>query len=99
MQPCPSTISSCVCMLSIIYCNAMYHLSCVLPLSCVPGRVTRGALVGHRHSFALTCCKPSQYRRTFVTRSVSLWNDLSDNLFGDLGLADSQNRANAFLLN
>ena len=46
----------------------------------VPARVTRGALVAHRHSFAppIARCKTSQYRRSIVPLSVSLWNDLSD---------------------
>ena len=32
--------------------NPMHPLSGALPLQCVPARVTRGALVAHRHSFA-----------------------------------------------
>ena len=47
----------------------------------MPARVTRGALVAHRHSFANPRCRTSQYRRTFVPISVSLWNDLSDPVF------------------
>ena len=40
----------------------------------------------------------SQYRRTFVPFSVSLWNDLSDPVFDRVGLAGFKSRANAFLL-
>ena len=54
----------------------MHPLSGALPLSYVPARVTRGALVAHRHSFAPPRCRTSQYRITFVPISVSLWNDL-----------------------
>ena len=60
------------------------------------GRVTRGALVAHRHSFDPRC-RTSQYRRSFVPLSVSLWNDLSDPVFDGVGLAGFKSRANAFL--
>ena len=40
--------------------------------------LVHGALVAHRHSFAPHGCRTSQYRITFVSLSVSLWNDLSD---------------------
>ena len=52
----------------------------------MPARVTRGALVAHRHSFASPRCRTSQYRRTSVPLSVSLWNDLSDPVFDAVGL-------------
>ena len=42
----------------------------------MPVRVTRGALVAHRYTFAPPRCRTSQYRRTFIPLSVSLWNDL-----------------------
>ena len=58
--------------------NPMHPLSGALPLPCVLVRVTRGALVAHRYSFAPSRCRTSQYRRTFVSLSVSLLNDLSD---------------------
>ena len=61
-----------------ILCNPMHPLSGALPLSYVPARFTRGALVAHRHSFAPPRCWTSQFRRSFVPLSVSLWNDLSD---------------------
>ena len=44
----------------------------------MPERVTRGALVAHRHPFAPPRCRTSQYRRSFVPLSVSFWNELSD---------------------
>ena len=65
-----------LCMLFKIKSNPMHPLSGVLPLSYVPARVTHGALVAHRHSFAPPRCWTSQYRRSFVPLSVSLWNDL-----------------------
>ena len=58
-----------------------------MPLPNVPARVTRGALVSHRHSFALPRCITSQYCRTLMPFSVSLWNDHSDPVFDGVGLA------------
>ena len=61
-----------LCMLFKIKSNPMHPLSGALPLPYVPARVTRGALVAHRHSFAPPRCRTSQYRRTFVPLSVSV---------------------------
>ena len=85
-------------MLFKIQSNPMHTLSGALPLLYVPVRVTRCALVADRHSFAPPHCRTSQYRRTFVPLSVSLWNDLSDPVFDGVGLAGFNSRANAFLL-
>ena len=98
MQPCPSSIVAELCMLFKIKRNIMHHLSCELPLPNVPARVTGGSLVAHRHSFAPPRCRTSQYRRSFVPLSVSLWSDLSDPVFDGVGLAGFKSRANAFLL-
>ena len=85
-------------MLFKIKSNPIHPLSGALPLLYVPVRVTRGALVAHRHSFVPPRCRTSQYRRSFVSLSVSLWNDLSDPVFDGMGLAGFKSRANAFLL-
>ena len=85
-------------MLFKIKSNPMHRLSGALSLLYVPARVTRGALVAHRHSFAPSRCRASQYRRSFLPLSVSLWNDLSDPVFDGVGLAGFKSRANAFLL-
>ena len=85
-------------MLFKIKSNPMHPLNSALPLPYVPARVTRGALVAHRHSFAPPRCRTSQYRRTFLPLSVSLWNDLSDPVFNGVGLSGFKSRANAFLL-
>ena len=53
-----------LCMLFKIKSNPRHPLSGALPLPYVPARVTRGALVAHRHSFAPPRCRTSQYRRT-----------------------------------
>ena len=87
-----------LCMLFKIKSNPMHPLSGALLLPYVPARVTRGALVAHRHSFTPPRCRTSQYRRSFVPLSVSLFNDLSDPVFDGVGLAGFKSRANAFLL-
>ena len=84
-------------MLFKIISNQMHPLSSALPLPYVPVRVTRGALFAHGHSFAPPRCRTSQYRRSFVPLSVSLWNDLSDPVFDGVGLAGFKSRANTFL--
>ena len=53
----------------------MRPLSGALLSPYVPASVTRGALVAHRHSFVHPRCRTSQYRRTYVPLSASLWND------------------------
>ena len=78
--------------------NPMHPLSCALPLPYVPARVTLGALVANRHSFAPPCCRTSQYRQTFVPLSVSLWNYHCDPVFCGEGLTGFKSRANAVLL-
>ena len=85
-------------MLFKIKSNPMHPLSSALPLPYVPVCVTHGALVAHRHSFVNLHCRTSQYHRTFVPISVSLWNDLSDPMFDGVGLASFKSRTNAFLL-
>ena len=77
-----------LCMLFKIKSNPLDPLSGALPLPYVPARVTRGPFVAHRHSFALPRCRTSQYRRTFVPLSVSLWNDLSDPVIDGVGLQE-----------
>ena len=85
-------------MLFKINSNPMHPLSGASPLPYVPARVTRGALVAHRHSCAPPRCRTSQYHRSFVPLSVSLWNYHSDLVFGGVGLAGFKSRPNAFLL-
>ena len=78
---------SVLCMLYKIRCNPMHPLYGALPVSV---RVTRGAVIAHRYTYVPPRCRTSQYRRTFVPFSVSLWNDLSDPVFDGVGLAGSR---------
>ena len=61
-----------LCMLFMIKSNPMHPLRGALPLPSVPARVTRGALVAHKHSFASPPCRTFQHRRSFVPLSMSL---------------------------
>ena len=65
-----------LCMLYTIRCNLKHPLCGTLPVPYVPVRVTHGALIAYRYTFAPPHCRTSQYRRTFFPLSVSLWNDL-----------------------
>ena len=87
-----------LCMLYKIRWNPMHPLCGALPVPYVPVRVTRGALVAHRYTYAPPRCKTSQYRMTFIPLSVSLWNDLVNPVFDGVGLAGFKSSSNAFLL-
>ena len=89
---------SVLCMLYRIRCKAMHPLNGALPGPYEPLRVTRGALVTHRYTYSPPRCRTSQYSRTFIPHSVSLWNDLANPVFDGVGLAGFKRRANAFLL-
>ena len=75
-------------------CTPLYG---ALPVPYVPVRVTRGAAIAHRYTYAPPRCRTSQYRQTFISLSVSLWNDLSDPVFDGVGLMGFKTSANAFL--
>ena len=85
-------------MLFKIKSNPLHILSGALLLSYVPARVTRDALVAHRHSFGPPRCRTFECRRTIVPLSVSLWNDLNDPVFDRVWLAGFKSRASVFLL-
>ena len=70
-----------LCMLCKIRCNPMHLLTDALPGPCVPVQVTSSALVAPRYTYPPPRCRTSQYRRTFVPVSMSLWNDLADPVF------------------
>ena len=87
-----------LCMHYKIRCNPMHTLNSALPGPYVPVPVTRGALVAHRYTYAPPRCRTSQYSRTFIPISVSLWNDLANPVFDGVGLSGFKSRANAFLI-
>ena len=60
-----------------------------LPVLYVAVRVTRGSVIAHRRTYAPHRCRTTQYHRTFIPLSVSLWNDLGDPIFNDVGVAGS----------
>ena len=69
----------------------MHPLYGTLP---VPYEPTRRCDRTSVHSVSLRC-RTSQYRRTFIALSLSLWNDLGDPVFDCVGLAGFKSRANA----
>ena len=75
----------------------MHPLYGAVPDQHVPVRVTRGAMVAHRYTFAPPHCRTSHHR-TFIPLSISQWNDLGDPVFDGAGLAGFKSRANASLL-
>ena len=87
-----------LCMLYNIRCNPVHPLNGALPGPYVPARVTRGALVAHRCTYAPPRCRTLQYSRIFIPFSVSLWNDLANPVFDGVGLAGFKRRADASLL-
>ena len=70
-----------LCMLYMIRCNPMHQLNISLPGPYVSVLVILGALLAHLYTYAPPRCRTSQYRSTFVPRSVSLWNDFADPVF------------------
>ena len=76
----------------------MHPLNSALPGPYVPVRVTRGALIAHRYTYAPPHCRTLQYSRTFIPFSVSLWIDLVNPVYDGVGLAGFKSRANASLL-
>ena len=86
-----------LCMMYKIRCNPMHPLYGALLVPYVPVRVTRGAVIAHRCTYESPGCRTSQYSRTFIPLSVSLWNNHSDPVFDGAGLLGFKSRANAFL--
>ena len=68
------------------------------PVLYVFARVTGGAVIAHRYTYATPRCRTSQYHGTFIALSVFLWNDLGDHVFHGVGLAGLKSWANTFLL-
>ena len=61
-----------LCMLYKIRCIPMHPLYGALPVPFVPVQVTRGAVIEHWYTYAPPRCRTSQYRRTFISLSVSV---------------------------
>ena len=75
-------------MLYKIRCNPVHPLNGALPGPYVPVWVTPYAPVG-----VTPRCRTSQYSRTFIPLSVSLWNDLANPIFDEVGLAGFKSSA------
>ena len=64
----------------------------------MPVRVTRGALVAHRYTYAPPHCRTLQCSRTFIPFSVSLWNDLANPVFDGGGTGGFQEHCQCFII-
>ena len=73
-------------MLYKIRCNLVHPLHGALPGRYVPVRVTLGVLCAHFYTSAPPRCRTLQFRMTFISFSVSFWNDLANNVSDDVGL-------------
>ena len=87
-----------LCMLYEIRCNPMHPLNGALPVPNGAMWVTRCARVGHRYTYSIPRRRTSQCSRTFISLSVSPWNDLADLVFDGVGLAGFKSTANAFVV-
>ena len=87
-----------VCTQSEISCNPMHTLNGALPGPCVPVRVTPGAPVAHRYTYA----SPSSLQNLAVLQDfplpVSLWNDLADHFFRWCGTSWFQEQGQCFFI-
>ena len=61
-----------LCMLYKIRCNPVHPLDGALPGPYVPVRLTRGALVVHRYTYAPPRCRTLQYSRVFIPFSIGV---------------------------
>ena len=67
-------------MIDCFFGDALGVLSCQFWSSVLPFGA-RLPIYAHRYTYAPPRCRTSQYHKTFISLSVSLWNDLSDPVF------------------
>ena len=77
-------------------CTLYMVLSGALPDPYVLVRVTRGAVIAHRCTYSPPRCRTSQYHRTFILLSVSVWNHLGNPVFAGVELACFKSRPMLF---
>ena len=76
--------------------NPLRSLNGALPVAYVLVRITRGPMVAHRSTYAPPRCRNSQDHLPFIPLSASMWNDLADPVFDDVGLDGFKSRVNVF---
>ena len=86
------------CMLYTTICNPMHPLYGALPVPYLPMRVTCGALVGHRYTYAPSRWRTSQYPMTFIQLSISLWDNLANPVFDGAVQMGIKSRVNVFFI-
>ena len=65
-----------LCMLYKIRCYPMHPLYGALPAPYVLVWVTSSTVIAHWYTYGPPRCRTSQYSKTFIPLSVSLWNDV-----------------------
>ena len=98
---CDLTHRRSVTVLSMLYkirCNPMHPLYSALPVQCVPVHVASCAEIANRYVYSPRRCRTSEYGKTFIPLSVSLWNEIGDPVFDGVGLVGFKRKTNAFLL-
>ena len=86
-----------LCLLYLIRRNPMHPLHGAITVLHVPMLVILSAVIAHRYTYGcLARYRTSQYHRTFIAPTVSLWNDLGDSVFDGVGLAGFKSMANVF---
>ena len=85
------------CMRSGVICCtlSMVVYLCRMCRQCIFTRCSGRASV---YAYSLPRCSTSQYRKTLISLSVSMWNDLADPVFDGVGLACFKSSAKVFLL-
>ena len=87
-----------LCMLYNTRCYAMLPIHSARPVPYVPVWVTRGPLVAHRYILMRPPrCRTSRWCRSFISLSLSLYNDVADPVFDSVGLEGFKSRARCFL--
>ena len=69
-----------------------------LPEPDAPVRIIHSAVMAHCYTYAPPRFRTYECRMTFISLSVSQWNNLCDPVFDGVGLAGLKSRANYFLL-
>ena len=87
-----------LCMQHNIRCNPMQPLYGAIPAPDVPLRVTRGALVAHRCTYAPARCRTSQDHMTFVSLSVCICGTILLTLYSMVGTGRFQEQGQCLLL-
>ena len=85
----------CCCISGVTQCTLYMVL---YPMTYLPVRVTLGALVAHRYTYAPPCYRTSQYHRIFIPISISPWNDLDHPVFDCVIIGGSEEQGQCLFI-